>query len=67
MCEICGRRMLAGEQYVLMDLNPRRVYRRSICALCRKRAQDGGWTPSPQIPPRPDIQPPDSEGGTPET
>ena len=58
MCEICGRRMLAGETYTLMDHSQRRVYRRLVCALCRRKAQSNGWAESPQLPPRPDIVPP---------
>lgn len=65
-CEICGRRMLAGETYDLMDHAGRRVYRRSVCVLCRKRAEHGGWSPSPQLPPRPDVVPPQEDETPPE-
>lgn len=60
MCEICGRRMLAGEDYHLMDHEQRRHYRRSICELCRRRALSQGWAVSPQLPPLPDIVPDDA-------
>lgn len=56
--------MLAGEVYTLMDQPTRRVYRRSVCALCRRRAHAAGWVDSPQLPPRPDIAPPDDDGET---
>lgn len=45
-CEICGRRMLAGENYHVMDNRGRRQYRRSVCALCRRRALTSGWEPT---------------------
>lgn len=56
-CEICGRRMLTGETYHVMDNRGRRQYRRSVCTLCRRRALNNGWEPtqdSASRPPDPD-------------
>jgi hypothetical protein len=55
--------MLAGETFTLMDHPTRGIYRRSICALCRRDAFAAGWTASPTIPPRPDITPPPDPTG----
>lgn len=43
--------MLAGEVCHLLDHPGRRIYRRSVCTLCRRRALAGGWVPSPEAAP----------------
>ncbi len=55
MCESCRRRLLAGETYELMDHPGRRIFRRAVCALCRRRALSAGWVVSPSVtaPPEP--------------
>lgn len=61
MCAICGRRMLTGETYQVMDHRGRRQYRRSVCALCRRSALTHGWEPAEDLPrvPTGDAPPPD--------
>ena len=41
-CEICGRRLLAGETFAFFDDPVRRKHRRPVCALCQRRARDTG-------------------------
>ncbi len=53
-CEVCRRRLLAGEQFDFLDDPSRRKYRRPVCALCYRPALDRGWTRTPELPP-PDL------------
>ncbi len=53
-CEICRRRMLAGESFEFFDDPVRRRHRRPVCALCRRTAADRGWTPTIELP-APDL------------
>lgn len=53
-CEICQRRLLAGEVFQFYDDPTRRRHRRPICALCRRQAVDRGWTPTLDLP-SPDL------------
>ncbi len=50
--------MLAGETYHVMDNRGRRQFRRSVCALCRRRALSSGWEPT-QDAPQPAEEPTD--------
>lgn len=51
-CEVCRRRLLAGEEFALFDDAQRNSF--PVCALCHQRAAQRGWTRTPQ-PTRPDI------------
>ncbi len=55
MCEICARRMLAGEIASVMDHQGRRIVRGAICPLCRRRAIAAGWTTSSEVATRVDV------------
>ena len=50
-CEICGRRMLAGEHFAFLDDPGRRKHRRPVCALCQRDALARGWTRTIDLPP----------------
>ena len=49
-CEVCGRRLLAGEPFHFFDDLSRRRYRRPVCALCHRDALSRGWTRTPELP-----------------
>ncbi len=57
-CDLCRRRMLAGESFQFFDDPARRRHRRPICALCRRPALERGWTPTVELPSPelPDLQ-----------
>lgn len=50
-CEICRRRLLAGETFEFLDDPTRRKHRRPVCALCQRQARERGWTRTVEIPP----------------
>jgi hypothetical protein len=53
-CEMCRRRLLAGETFHFMDDLAHRHYRRPVCELCYRQAVAQGWTRTPE-PPRPEL------------
>lgn len=50
-CEVCRRRMLAGESFTFFDDPVRRRHRRPVCSLCHRQALDRGWTRTVTLPP----------------
>lgn len=59
-CEICRRRLLAGETFDFLDHPAQRKHRRPVCALCQRQARQRGWTRTVELPP-PVVIPPVSE------
>lgn len=57
MCEICRRRLLAGETFTFYDDPVHRKHRRPVCALCQRQARERGWTRTVELPP-PIVMPP---------
>ncbi len=51
MCEICRRRLLAGETFSFFDDPVHRKHRRPVCALCQRQARERGWTRTVELPP----------------
>ena len=51
MCEICRRRLLAGETFSFFDDPVHRKHRRPVCALCQRPARERGWTRTIELPP----------------
>ncbi len=56
-CEICRRRLLAGETFSFFDDPVHRKHRRPVCALCQRPARERGWTRTVELPP-PIVLPP---------
>lgn len=56
-CELCRRRLLAGETFTFLDDPTRRKHRRPVCALCQRQARERGWTRTVELPP-PVVLPP---------
>ncbi len=50
-CEICRRRLLAGETFDFLDHPAHRKHRRPVCALCERQARQRGWTRTIELPP----------------
>ena len=50
-CEICRRRLLAGETFSFFDDPVHRKHRRPVCALCQRPARERGWTRTIELPP----------------
>jgi hypothetical protein len=61
-CEICRRRLLAGETFSFFDDPVHRKHRRPVCALCQRPARERGWTRTIELPP-PIVLPPAPEAG----
>ncbi len=59
-CEICRRRLLAGETFDFLDHPAHRKHRRPVCALCQRQARQRGWTRTVELPP-PVVIPPAGE------
>ena len=59
-CEICRRRLLAGETFDFLDHPAHRKHRRPVCALCQRQARQRGWTRTVELPP-PAVMPPAGE------
>lgn len=59
-CEICRRRLLAGETFTFMDDPHRRRHRRPVCALCERPAMERGWVRTIELPPV-DLTPPGAD------
>lgn len=55
-CELCRRRLLAGETFHFFDDLAHRRYRRPVCELCYRNALSQGWTRTPELP-RPELPP----------
>ena len=56
-CEICRRRLLAGETFSFFDDPVHRKHRRPVCALCQRPARERGWTRTVELPPPIDLPP----------
>jgi hypothetical protein len=71
-CEICRRRLLAGETFAFLDHVAERKHRRPVCTLCQRQARERGWTRTVELPPpvvfpsltEPDAGDPDSRTQT---